>query len=197
MMLGSTIFVVAIAVALASNAPTYPSTSGISYESYPSFNGPKIPQNRKPSNDSYPDDGCGDYSVRYKGDGYCYPVLKKGPCENVLFWITVDPYTYEVKMFSLILLNVPVILSRFCFFVFLIFFVKFIRVFALPVFVAEKKCLSVEMGFATIFTTPKSVEEVGVFITRLTETLFVIALSDNIHFHRRMTIAYLYLLKVH
>jgi hypothetical protein len=117
MMLGSTIFVVAIAVALASNAPTYPSTSGISYESYPSFNGPKIPQNRKPSNDSYPDDGCGDYSVRYKGDGYCYPVLKKGPCENVLFWITVDPYTYEVRMFSLILLNVLVILSR-CFFVF-------------------------------------------------------------------------------
>ena len=67
---------------------------------------------------------------------------------------------------------------------------KFIRVFALPVFVAEKKCLSVEMGFATIFTTPKSVEEVGVFITRLTETLFVIALSDNILFRTVKTIAF-------
>jgi hypothetical protein len=103
MLASAIIFAAAVALVSANNAPTYPSdvssTAGNSYESYPPFNGAKVPQNGKPSNSSYPDDGCGDYSVRFKGDGYCYPLLKKGPCENVLFWITVDPYTYEVGFF--------------------------------------------------------------------------------------------------
>lgn len=99
-MFASAIFATAIAVVMANNTPNYPSSAGNSYGNYPPFNGPKVPQNGKPSNASYPDDGCGDYSVRFKGDGYCYPVLKKGPCENVLFWITVDPYTYEVRFFN-------------------------------------------------------------------------------------------------
>lgn len=49
-----------------------------------------------------PEYGCGDSSVRFK-DGKCYPVLKRGPCRNPYYWITVDPvrltvsntYTYE------------------------------------------------------------------------------------------------------
>ncbi len=52
--------------------------------------------------DDLPDDGCGDSSVRFR-DGRCYPVLKRGPCRNPYYWITVDPvrltvsniYTYE------------------------------------------------------------------------------------------------------
>jgi hypothetical protein len=97
------IFAAAVPLVLANNAPTYSSefsdvssTEDHSCESCPPLNGATVPQNGKPSNSSYPDDGCGDYSVRFKGDGYCYPLLKIGPCENVLFWITVDPYTYEV-----------------------------------------------------------------------------------------------------
>jgi hypothetical protein len=94
------IFAAAVPLVLANNAPTYSSdvssTADNSCENYPPLSGAKVPQNGKASNSSYPDDGCGDYSVRFKGDGYCYSLLKKGPCENVLFWITVDPYTYEV-----------------------------------------------------------------------------------------------------
>ncbi|XP_046441044.1 uncharacterized protein LOC124191993 [Daphnia pulex] len=93
------IFAAAVPLVLANNAPTYSSdvssTADNSCENYPPLSGAKVPQNGKASNSSYPDDGCGDYSVRFKGDGYCYSLLKKGPCENVLFWITVDPYTYE------------------------------------------------------------------------------------------------------
>lgn len=57
-----------------------------------------------PSNDlpfpvpgaSWPDDGCGDASVRFK-DGKCYPVLRKGPCESPLHWMTIDPATLSVR----------------------------------------------------------------------------------------------------
>ena len=60
--------------------------------------GPKVPQNGKPSKSSFPDDGCGYNSVRFKGDGYCYPVLRQGPCENLRYWVTVDPDTNEVRI---------------------------------------------------------------------------------------------------
>jgi len=43
-----------------------------------------------------PDDGCGDSSVRFQ-DGKCYPVLKRGPCSNPYFWVTVDPKTLMVS----------------------------------------------------------------------------------------------------
>lgn len=58
----------------------------------------EIPENKRPSrsNESIPDDGCGDYSVRFKYDGYCYPLLKQGPCPTIYQWVTLDPYTYEV-----------------------------------------------------------------------------------------------------
>ncbi|KAK4018494.1 Uncharacterized protein APZ42_027258 [Daphnia magna] len=90
------IFIAAFSLALA-NSPTYPSSPGTSYNSYPTYNAASVPQNEKPSNASFPDDGCGDYAVRFKDDGYCYPVLKKGPCKSLLYWVTVDPYTYEGK----------------------------------------------------------------------------------------------------
>lgn len=43
-----------------------------------------------------PDDGCGDSSVRFR-DGRCYPVLKRGPCRNPYYWITVDPVRLTVS----------------------------------------------------------------------------------------------------
>ncbi|XP_046447337.1 uncharacterized protein LOC124196362 [Daphnia pulex] len=100
MLFSAIIFATAVALVLANNAPTYPSyissTTDKSYGSYRPFNAAApVPQNKKPSNASFADDGCGDSSVRFKGDGYCYPLLKKGPCYSVLLWITVDPYTYE------------------------------------------------------------------------------------------------------
>lgn len=45
---------------------------------------------------SSPDDGCGDYSVRFKSDGKCYPLMKQGPCDSIYYWVTVDPKTFEV-----------------------------------------------------------------------------------------------------
>ena len=75
-------------------------------------------------------------------------------------------------------------------------FVNFFREYVLLVFAVEKKCSLVEMVFVTIFTTLKSVAEVGVYITRLMETRFVIVLLGNIHFRQRKMIAFLYLLKV-
>lgn len=44
------------------------------------------------------DDGCGDSSARFQ-DGRCYPVLKRGPCRNPYFWITVDPVKLTVSNF--------------------------------------------------------------------------------------------------
>ena len=41
------------------------------------------------------DDECGDGSVRFR-DGNCYPVLRRGPCDNPLHWLTVDPITLSV-----------------------------------------------------------------------------------------------------
>jgi len=43
-----------------------------------------------------PGDGCGDSPVRFQ-DGRCYPVLKRGPCDNPYDWITVDPVSLTVK----------------------------------------------------------------------------------------------------
>lgn len=43
----------------------------------------------------FPDDGCGDNSVRFS-DGNCYPVLRRGPCDDPLQWITLDPVTIKV-----------------------------------------------------------------------------------------------------
>ena len=42
------------------------------------------------------DDGCGDVSVRFR-DGICYPVLRRGPCDNPLHWLTVDPTNLSVR----------------------------------------------------------------------------------------------------
>lgn len=44
---------------------------------------------------SFPDDGCGDASVRF-GDGRCHSVLRRGPCSNPRHWMTVDPITLSV-----------------------------------------------------------------------------------------------------
>ena len=43
------------------------------------------------------DDGCGDISVRFR-DGICYPVLRRGPCDNPLHWLTVDPTNLSVRI---------------------------------------------------------------------------------------------------
>ncbi len=119
------IFAIAVALVLANNAQTYPSynssTIDNSYGSYRPFNAvAPVPQNRKPSNASYLDDGCGDSSVRFKGDGYCYPLLKKGPCYSVLFWITVDPHTYEVGFLKIIMKCSCISSNMFVFFVFFV-----------------------------------------------------------------------------
>ena len=55
-----------------------------------------VPENTKPGDFSLPDDKCGDFSVRFKDDDYCYPLLERGPCSNPYFWVTVDPYTFKV-----------------------------------------------------------------------------------------------------
>ena len=68
---------------------------------------------------------------------------------------------------------------------------------ALRVFAVVKECSLVAMDFAMTLTIRTSAKVVGVFTTQLTAIQYAIALSDNIHFHRRMMIAYLYLLKVH
>ena len=67
------------------------------YKQYSYSDGTKVPQNGKPSKFSFPDDGCGDNSIRFKSNGYCYPVLRQGPCKNLRYWVTVDPDTYEVR----------------------------------------------------------------------------------------------------
>lgn len=41
------------------------------------------------------DDGCGYSSIRFK-DGRCYPLLKRGPCSNPYFWVTLDPVRLTV-----------------------------------------------------------------------------------------------------
>lgn len=41
------------------------------------------------------DDHCGDSSSRF-GDGYCYPIMKRGPCSPTA-WVTVDPTEATVK----------------------------------------------------------------------------------------------------
>lgn len=43
---------------------------------------------------SFPDDGCGDGSIRFS-NGTCYPVFKRGPC-NPRSWVTVDPFRLQV-----------------------------------------------------------------------------------------------------
>lgn len=42
------------------------------------------------------DDGCGDASVLFS-DGICYPVLRRGPCNNPLHWLTVNPTDLSVS----------------------------------------------------------------------------------------------------
>lgn len=54
--------------------------------------------------DFYRDDGCRDFSVRFKSDGRCHPLLKQGPCLSKYDWVTVDPYTLQV--FNLKLFNI-------------------------------------------------------------------------------------------
>lgn len=46
--------------------------------------------------ENLPDDGCGYSSVRFQ-DGRCYPVLKRGPCRNPYYWVTVDPLRLTVS----------------------------------------------------------------------------------------------------
>lgn len=55
-----------------------------------------IPQNFPISNTfgNFPDDGCGRGGVRFNNQTNCYPLLR--PCENPLFWTTVDPLTKRV-----------------------------------------------------------------------------------------------------
>ena len=50
------------------------------------------------------DDECGDGSVRFR-DGNCYPVLGRGPCDNPLHWLTVDPTNLSVRINSIQKLN--------------------------------------------------------------------------------------------
>lgn len=66
--------------------------------SYSDSVSPRVPENKKPLNGSFPDDGCGDNAVRFKNDSYCYKVLTQGPCSSIFYWVTVDPYTYEVTI---------------------------------------------------------------------------------------------------
>jgi hypothetical protein len=54
---------------------------------------------------SYPADGCGDSSVRYRNDGRCYPLLKRGPCPG-LAWMTVDPTDFSVISILIISLKI-------------------------------------------------------------------------------------------
>lgn len=42
-----------------------------------------------------PDGGCGDNLVAFP-DGKCYPVLRRGPCDDSFQWVTVDPNTLTV-----------------------------------------------------------------------------------------------------
>ncbi|KZS08618.1 Uncharacterized protein APZ42_027307 [Daphnia magna] len=44
----------------------------------------------------FPDDGCGDNSVRFS-DGNCYPVLRRGPCTDPHQWVTLDPVTIQAR----------------------------------------------------------------------------------------------------
>lgn len=99
--------------------------------------------NQTPKNDlkipvegsDFQDDGCGDGSVRF-GDGKCYPVLKRGPCEEAHQWVTVHPTQLKVHLLSGL---------------FLIFNLKTTdfssRVAAHPVFVADEESLSVKTDF--------------------------------------------------
>lgn len=73
--------------------------SAISFARDPSF-AAGVPQNDSPfpvTGPDWPNDGCGDASVRYKLDGKCYPVLRRGPCPNPLHWIAVDPINLSVR----------------------------------------------------------------------------------------------------
>ncbi len=45
---------------------------------------------------NFPNDGCGDSSIIFQ-DGQCYPVLKRGPCRNPHYWVTVDPVRLMVR----------------------------------------------------------------------------------------------------
>ncbi|KZS08617.1 Uncharacterized protein APZ42_027312 [Daphnia magna] len=44
--------------------------------------------------EDFPRDGCGDNSVRV-ANGNCFPVLTRGPCENIRHWVTIDPITLQ------------------------------------------------------------------------------------------------------
>ncbi len=94
------LFCVTVDAAIKGRASTFEYRSPLYYsQKYSYLSGTKVPQNEKPSNSSFADDGCGDNSVRFKSDGYCYPVLRQGPCENLRYWVTVDPDTYEVRIY--------------------------------------------------------------------------------------------------
>lgn len=64
----------------------------------------RLLDNQTPINDlpmpvngeDFPRDGCGDNSVRV-ANGNCFPVLTRGPCENVRHWVTIDPITLQVN----------------------------------------------------------------------------------------------------
>lgn len=80
--------------------------SAISFARDPSF-AAGVPQNDSPfpvTGPDWPNDGCGDASVRYKLDGKCYPVLRRGPCPNPLHWIAVDPISLSVSLLFLFIL---------------------------------------------------------------------------------------------
>ena len=58
-----------------------------------------------------PDNGCGTSSVRFEGNaldsetsvqqfdnGFCAPLLRRGPCTSPFEWVTADPNTFEVLL---------------------------------------------------------------------------------------------------
>lgn len=93
------VVILSMTIVLASTYTSSIDTSALQYDYTTNNYYPEcapVEENRKPLNGSYPDDGCGDYSVRFKSDGNCYPLLKRGPCSSIYYWVTVHPDTYEV-----------------------------------------------------------------------------------------------------
>ena len=58
-----------------------------------------------------PDNGCGNSSVRFGGNalgsgtsvqpfgnGFCAPLLRRGPCTSPFEWVTIDPSTFQVLL---------------------------------------------------------------------------------------------------
>lgn len=92
-------FATAIAVSVAVAVPLgLPSTESFDFDPPlfipPVREIPEVHHDMPVRGSDFPDDGCGDFSVRFD-DERCYPILRRGPC-GATHWVTINPQTLRV-----------------------------------------------------------------------------------------------------